>query len=72
MVFFCYITYMMINNNKQTEDKNMIELNIGETVTYTKQYAFGKSETITATVVAICYNEALLDNGDQIFKFVNK
>ena len=41
-------------------------LKVGQKITYTRQFAFGKSGKETATVVAILHGIALLDNGDQI------
>lgn len=39
----------------------------GEKVTYTKEFMFGKTATVTATVVVVVNNKALLDNGDEIY-----
>lgn len=44
----------------------MTKLKRGDKVTYTKQYAFGKSGEVTATVVMVLGWKALLDNGDEI------
>ena len=50
----------------------MIKLNKADKVTYTKHFAFGKTATVTATVVAIKGNFALLDNGDEIAVIINQ
>ena len=39
----------------------------GDKVKYTKHFAFGKTDTVTATVVVVLNNKALLDNGDEIY-----
>lgn len=38
----------------------------GTKITYTKEYMFGKTGEVTATVVAVVGRKALLDNGDEI------
>ena len=48
------------------KEKKMTKLKRGDKVTYTKQYAFGKSGEVTATVVMVLGWKALLDNGDEI------
>ena len=44
-------------------------LNRGDKVTYTKHYRFGKTGQVTAKVVMIKGQTALLDNGDTTSKF---
>lgn len=38
----------------------------GQMVTYTKEFMFGKTATVTAKVVMVKGLRALLDNGDEI------
>ena len=45
------------------------ELKRGDIITYTKEYRFGKTADVTATVVMIKGQTALLDNGDTTSKF---
>lgn len=47
-------------------------LKVGQKITYTKEYAFGKTGKVTATVVAIHRGIALLDNGDEICAVLTK
>ena len=44
----------------------LTKLNRGDKVTYTKEFMFGKTGEVTATVVMVNRNEALLDNGDKL------
>ena len=44
----------------------MKKLKIGQKVTYTREYAFGKTSKETATVITIRNGIALLSNGDEI------
>ena len=44
----------------------MKTLKANEKVTYEKVFAFGKVAVVTATVVIVRGNIALLDNGDEI------
>lgn len=44
----------------------MKKLQIGDKVTYTREYAFGKTSKETATVITIRNGIALLSNGDEI------
>ena len=46
------------------------ELKKGDKVSYTKEYKFGKTAKIKATVVMIKGQTALLDSGDNIGKWV--
>ncbi len=50
----------------------MKNLEIGQIITYTKEFAFGKTGTETATVVMVHNNTALLDNGDEICSIIIK
>lgn len=50
----------------------MKKLTIGQTVTYKKEYAFGKTGMETAKVVMINRGLALLTNGDQIPAYTMK
>lgn len=40
---------------------------IGQKVKYTKEYMFGKTGNVTATVVLITGKKVLLDNGDSFY-----
>ena len=44
----------------------MKELQNGQKITYIRELGFGKIEKVTATVMMVMYNVALLDNGDEI------
>ena len=46
------------------------ELKRGDKVTYTKEYMFGKTGEVTATVVMIKGQTALLDNGETTSKYI--
>lgn len=52
------------NDNSMRIEKSKISK--GDKVTYTKEFMFGKTAEVTATVVAIFPRVALLDNGDEI------
>ena len=43
----------------------------GDKITYTRRFAFGKTEKTTATVVMVMGYKALLDNGDEIPAIIN-
>jgi len=45
------------------------ELKKGDKVTYTKEYKFGKTGTVAATVIMIKGQTALLDSGDNVSKY---
>ena len=45
------------------------ELKRGDKVTYTKDYKFGKTGVVSATVLMIKGQTALLDSGDNISKY---
>jgi hypothetical protein len=45
------------------------ELKRGDEVTYTKEYNFGKTGTVKATVIMIKGQTALLDSGENISKY---
>ena len=48
------------------------ELKKGDKVNYAKEYKFGKTGEISATVVMIKDKTALLDNGDTINKYIEE
>jgi len=61
----------MNNTTKQGQNKmKFTELKKGDKVSYTKEYKFGKTAKIKATVVMIKGQTALLDSGDNIGKWV--
>jgi len=45
------------------------ELKKGDKVTYTKEYKFGKTGIVAATVIMIKGQTALLDSGDNVSKY---
>jgi hypothetical protein len=54
---------MEVNKMKFTELKK------GDKVTYTKEYKFGKTGIVAATVIMIKGQTALLDSGDNVSKY---